>query len=124
VVWASRRKERTQIGRKNQWTGDFYRSSQNTMIARNFKAKADMNSKKTGIIGTCSTHGTDELCKKMWLGKPEGKRPQGRPRHRWEDNIRMDVREIEYKCMEYIHPVQDRNQRRTLVNTVKNLWVS
>jgi len=46
----------------------------------------------------------------MLVKKTEGKKPLGRPRHRWEDNIRMDVREIGWEGMNWIHLVQDRKQ--------------
>jgi hypothetical protein len=42
----------------------------------------------------CSTNGREEECISILVGKPEGKRPLGRPRHMWEDNIKMDIREI------------------------------
>jgi hypothetical protein len=57
------------------------------------------------------------------VGKPEGKRPLGRPRRRWEDNIRMDLRDIEWGGMDWIDLAQDRDQWRALVNTVINLRV-
>jgi hypothetical protein len=57
------------------------------------------------------------------MGKPEGKRPLGRSRRRWVDNIKMDLREIEWGGMDWIDPAQDRNQWRALVNTVINLRV-
>jgi len=55
--------------------------------------------------------------------KPEGKRPLGRSRHRWEDNIRMDLKEIGCEGVGWVHLVQDRDQWRPLVNTVMNLRV-
>jgi hypothetical protein len=55
--------------------------------------------------------------------KPEGKRPLGRPRRRWEDNIRMDLREIGWGGMDWINVARDRDQWRALVNTVMNLPV-
>jgi hypothetical protein len=55
--------------------------------------------------------------------KPEGRRPLGRTRRRWEENIKMDLREIEWDGMEWIDLAQDRNQWRALVNTVLNLRV-
>jgi hypothetical protein len=55
--------------------------------------------------------------------KPEGKRPLGRPRYRWEDNIKMDLKEIESGYMDCIDLAQDRDQWRALVNTVINLRV-
>jgi hypothetical protein len=57
------------------------------------------------------------------LGKPEGKRPLGRPRRRWVNNINMDVREIGWDGMDWIDLAQDRDQWRDLVNTVMNLRV-
>jgi hypothetical protein len=55
------------------------------------------------------------------VGKPEAKRPLGRPRHRWVDNIEMDLREIGWDGMDWIDLAQNRNQWRALVNTVMNL---
>jgi hypothetical protein len=58
---------------------------------------------------------------RILVGKPEGKRPLGRPRRRREDNIRMDLREIGWGGMDWIDLAQDRDQWRALVNTVMNL---
>jgi hypothetical protein len=58
---------------------------------------------------------------RILVGKPEVKRPLGRPRHRWVENIKMDLREIGRDGMDWIDLAQDRNQWRTLVNTVMNL---
>jgi hypothetical protein len=58
------------------------------------------------------------------VGKPEGKRPLGRPGRRWEDNIRMDLREIGRGGMDWIGLAKDRDQRKALVNKVMNLRVS
>jgi hypothetical protein len=57
-------------------------------------------------------------------GNPEGKRPLGRPRRRWVDNIKMELGEIGWDGMDWIHLAQDRDQWRALVNTVMNLQVS
>jgi hypothetical protein len=57
------------------------------------------------------------------MGKPEGKRPLGRPRRRWEDGIRMDLREIGWGSVDWIQLAQGRDQWRVLVNTVMNLRV-
>jgi hypothetical protein len=59
----------------------------------------------------------------MHIGKPEGKRLLGRPRRRRVDNIKMDLREIEWDGLDWIGTVQDRDQWRALVNTVLNLRV-
>jgi hypothetical protein len=60
---------------------------------------------------------------RILVGKPEGKRPLGRPRCRWEDNIRMDLREIGCGGMDWIDLAQSRDQWMALVNTVINLQV-
>jgi hypothetical protein len=56
-------------------------------------------------------------------GNPEGKRPLGRPRHRWVNNIKMDLREIGWDGMDWIDLAEDRDQWSALVNTVMNLQV-
>jgi hypothetical protein len=58
------------------------------------------------------------------VGKPERKRPLGRPRLRWEDNIRMDLREIVRGGVDWMHLVQDRDQWWAVMNTVMNLRVT
>jgi hypothetical protein len=60
---------------------------------------------------------------RILVGKPEGKRPLGRPRRRWVDNYKMDLREIGWYGMDWIRLAQDRDQWRALINTVMNLRV-
>jgi hypothetical protein len=60
---------------------------------------------------------------RVLVGKPEGKRPAGRPRRRWEDNIKMDLQEVGYWGMDWIELAQERDRRRALVNAVMNLRV-
>jgi len=57
------------------------------------------------------------------VGKPEGKRPLGRPRRRWEDNIKMNFQEVGYGGMDWIELAQDNDRWRALVNAVMNLKV-
>jgi hypothetical protein len=57
------------------------------------------------------------------VGKPEGRRPLGRPRRRWEDNIKMDLREVGCGGADLIDLAEDRDRWRALVCTVMNLWV-
>jgi hypothetical protein len=57
------------------------------------------------------------------VGRLEGRRPLERPRRRWEDNIKMDLREIGFGAVDWIHLAQDRDRWRALVNTVMNLRV-
>jgi hypothetical protein len=54
--------------------------------------------------------------------KPVGKRPLGRRRHRWEDNIKMDFQEVRCEGMDWIELAQDRDRWWALVNVVMNLW--
>jgi hypothetical protein len=60
---------------------------------------------------------------KISVGKPEGKRPLGRCRSRWEDNIRVDLKEIGWDCLDWMHLAQDRDQWHAIVNTVMNFRV-
>jgi hypothetical protein len=56
-------------------------------------------------------------CNRILVGKPEGKRPLGRPRRRWVDSIEMDLKEIGWDGVDWIDMAQDRDQWRALVNT-------
>jgi hypothetical protein len=60
---------------------------------------------------------------KIFIGKPDGKRPLGRHRRRWEDNIRVDIRERGWDSVDWIRVAQTRDQWRAVVNTVMNLRV-
>jgi hypothetical protein len=60
---------------------------------------------------------------KILVARPEGRRPLARPRRRWEDNIKMDLREIGFGDVDWINWAQDRGRWRALVNTVMNLRV-
>ena len=60
---------------------------------------------------------------KILIGKPSGKRPLGRPRRRWEDNIRMDLEEIGINAGNWVDSAEDRDYWRALVNAALNLRV-
>jgi hypothetical protein len=73
--------------------------------------------------GACRTNGEKRTAYRILVVKPEGKRPLGRPRRRWEDNIRMNLRGIGWGGMDWIDLAQDRDQWRALVNMVMNLRI-
>jgi hypothetical protein len=60
---------------------------------------------------------------RVLVGRPEGKRALGRPRRRWEDNIKMDLQEVGWGGMDWIDMAQDRNRWRALASAVMNLRV-
>jgi hypothetical protein len=60
---------------------------------------------------------------RVLVGKPEGKRPLGRPRSRWENNIKMDLQEVGCEVMDWVDVAQGRDRWRLLVNAVMNLRV-
>jgi hypothetical protein len=61
---------------------------------------------------------------RLLVGKPEGKRPLGRPSHRWEDNINMNLQVVGWRGMDWIDLDQDRNRWRALVNVIMNFRVA
>jgi hypothetical protein len=65
----------------------------------------------------------EEECVQGFDGKARRKETTGRPRHRWEDGIRMDLREIGWGSVEWIHLAHDRDWWWAVVNTVMKLWV-
>jgi hypothetical protein len=67
--------------------------------------------------------GEGKVVYRVLVGKPEGKRPLGRPRHRWEYNVRMDLQEVGCGCEDWIGSAQDRDRWRALVSAVRNLRV-
>jgi hypothetical protein len=73
--------------------------------------------------GPCSTNGEKRNAYRLLVGKPEGKRPLGRPRRRWVEDIRMDLGEVEWGDVDWIGLAQDRNRWRALVNSILNLRV-
>jgi hypothetical protein len=68
-------------------------------------------------------HGREERCIQDLVGRPEGKRPLGRPRRRWEDNIKMDLRDIGIDGANWTHLAQYGIQWRAFVNAVMNLRI-
>jgi hypothetical protein len=73
--------------------------------------------------GACSAYGERKCVYRVLVGKPEGKRPLGRPTHRWEDNIKMDLQDVGCRGVGWIELSQDWDRWRALVNAVMNLRV-
>jgi hypothetical protein len=71
----------------------------------------------------CSTNGEKRNAYRILVGKPEGKRPLGRPRRRWVDNIKINLRETGRDGIDWMNLAEDRDKRRALVNTVMKLQV-
>jgi len=71
--------------------------------------------------GACRAAGKRRDLYRVLVGKPEAKRPLGRPRRRWEDNIKKYLQEVGYEGMDFIDLAQDRDRWRAFVNVVMNL---
>jgi len=81
-----------------------------------------VKSRRMKWIGHVARMGEERSVHRVLVGKPEGKRPLGRPRHRWEDNIKMNLREVG-RGGDWMEFTQDRDRWRALVNTVMNFRV-
>jgi hypothetical protein len=99
------------------------------LLSKNIKIKIYKTIVLPVVLYGCETwslicmHGEKRNLYRILVGKPEGKRPLGRPRYRWEDNIKVDLREIGFGGMDWINLGQDRDQWQALVSTIMNLWV-
>ena len=82
-----------------------------------------IKSRRMRWVGHVARMGEESGVYRVLVGKPKGKRPLGRPRRRWVDNIRMDLQEVGCGYMDWIGLAQDRDGWRTLVNAVMNLRV-
>ena len=82
-----------------------------------------IKSRRMGWAGHVARMVEERGVYRVLVGKPEGKRPLGRPRRGWVDNIRMDLQEVGCEYMDWIGLAQDRDRWRTFVSAVMNLWV-
>jgi hypothetical protein len=82
-----------------------------------------VKSRRMRWVGHVARMGEERKVYKVLVGKPEGERPLGRPSRRWEDGIRMDLREIGLGCVDWIRLALDRDRWRAVVSAVMNLRV-
>ena len=75
------------------------------------------------LAGHVARMGVERGVYRVLVGKPEGKRPLGRPRRRWVDSIRMDLQEVGFGYIDWIRLAKDRDRWQTLVSAVMNLRV-
>ena len=80
-------------------------------------------SRRMRSAGHVALLGEDRGVQRVLVGKPEGKRPLGRPRHRWEDNIKMDLQEVGRGRGDWMELAQDRDRWRAFVGTVRDFRV-
>ena len=88
-----------------------------------FKVCKSVHRRRMRWAGHVARVGEDRGVHRVLVGKPEGKRPLGRPRRRWEDNIKMDLQEVGVGRRDWMELAQDRDRWRALVGTVRNFRV-
>jgi len=115
-VFGPRRDEVTDEWRKlhNEELNDLYSSPNIVRV---------INSRRMRWAGHIERMGEKRSVYRVLVGKPEGKRPLGRHRRRWEDNIKTDLEEVGCGVMDWIELAQDRDRWRALMNAAINLWV-
>ena len=115
-IFGSRRDEVTGEWRRlyNEELNDLYSSPNIVWMIK---------SRKMRWAGHVARMGEERGLYRVLVGKPEGRRPLGRPRRRWADNIRMDLQEVGCVYRDWIGLAQDRDSLRTLVSAVMNLRV-
>ena len=113
-IFGSKRDEVTGDWRKlhNEELSDLYSSPNIVRVTKSRRRWA----------GHVARMGEGDTCR-ILVGKPEGRRPLGRPRRSWEDNIKMDLQEVGSEGMDWIELAQDRDRWRALVTAVMNLRV-
>ena len=82
-----------------------------------------VKSRRMRWVGHVARMGEGRVVHRVLVGKPERKRPLGRRRRRWEDNIKMDLQEVGGACGDWMELAQDRDKWRALVSTVRNIRV-
>jgi hypothetical protein len=111
--------------RKDEVTGDWKRLHNEELndLYSSPNIVRVIKSRRMRWAGHVARMGEERGVYRVLVGKPEGRRPLGRPRRRWVDNIRMDLQEVECGSVDWIGLAQDRDRWRTVVNAVMNLRV-
>ncbi|KAJ4451324.1 hypothetical protein ANN_02786 [Periplaneta americana] len=111
--------------KRDEVTGE-WRQLHNTELHALYSSPDIIRNIKSRLLrwaGHVARMGESRNAYRVLVGRPEGKRPLGRPRHRWEDNIQMDLREVGYDDREWINLAQDRDQWRAYMRVAMNLRV-
>ncbi|KAJ4428782.1 hypothetical protein ANN_25775 [Periplaneta americana] len=112
--------------KKDEVTGE-WRKLHNTELQALYSSPdiiRNIKSRRLRWAGQVARMGESRNAYRVLVGRPKGKRPLGRPRRRWEDNIKMDLREVGYDDREWIHLAQDRDQWRAYVREAMNFRIS
>ena len=115
-VFRPKREEVTEEWRKlrNEELSDLYSLPNIVLVVK---------SRRMRWAGHVARMGEGKVVHRVLVGKPEGKRPLGRSRRRWEDNSKMDLQEVGGGCGDWMELAQDRDRWRALASTVRNLRV-
>jgi hypothetical protein len=111
--------------KRDEVTGEWRRLHNKELYALYFSPNIIrvMKSRRLRWAGHVARMGKRKGAYRALVGKPEGRRPLGRPRRRWEDNIKMNLREVGWGGMDWINLAQDRDRWQALLNAVMNLRV-
>jgi hypothetical protein len=109
---------------KQIWNTNYLKYKEGLNNIRCEKLVRVVKSRRMRWAGHVARMGEDRGVYRLLVGKPEGKRPLGRPRRRWEDNIKMDFQEVGGGRGNWVELAQDRDRWRALVGTVRNFRVT
>jgi hypothetical protein len=122
-VFENRVLRRIFVPKRDEVTGEWRKLHNEELHNSSPDIIRQVKSRRMRWAGHVVRMGEDRKVYKVFVGKPEGKRPLGRPRRRWEDRIRMDLREIGFRGVDWIRLAQDRDRCRAVVSAVMNLRV-